>query len=270
MNFLLSYLKGICLGAGAILPGISSGVLCVVFGIYDKLIDSILNFFHNIKSNFLFLLPVVLGIGTGVVLFGNILFYLFETFPIQVAFTFIGIILGSIPLLLKEAHTKQGFRLSYLIYMIFSILITIILVILERNITYNLDTTNSLYLVMCGFFMSVGVVVPGVSSSAILMCLGVYNTYLASISNLYFPVLIPMGIGLILGGLLFLKAIQYLLRDYHIQTYYSIIGFVLGSVLIIYPGFTLDYSYITGLICCALGFKLANLVKNGTKKKTLS
>jgi len=261
MNFLFSYLKGIAIGAGAILPGVSSGVLCVIFGIYDKLLNSILEFFKDIKSNFLFLFPIILGLGTGIVLFGNILFCLFETYPIQTSFSFIGLILGSIPLLLKEVHKKYSFRLSYLLYTMFSILITLILIMLEKNITYNVNNTNFIYLVICGFFMSIGVVVPGVSSTAILMCLGIYNIYLSSVSSMYFPVLIPMGIGLIIGGVLFLKIIQYLLKHYHIQTYYSIIGFVIGSVLIIYPGFTLDSSHIVGLLCCVIGFKVANLLE---------
>lgn len=261
MGVLFNYLKGIGIGAGAILPGISSGVLCVILGIYDKLIDSVLNFFHDIRSNFLFLFPIALGVATGIVLFGNILFYFFEVYPVQTSFTFIGLILGSIPLLLKQAHEKQYFRLSYLLYLCFSVLITLILIMIEKNITYNVNSTNFLYLVICGFFMSIGVVVPGVSSTAILMCFGIYDTYLAAVSSLYLPVLIPMGIGLVFGGLLFLKVIQYLLKYCHIQTYYSIIGFVIGSAFIIYPGFELDFSYIIGLLCCLIGFKLANMFK---------
>lgn len=130
---------------------------------------------------------------------------------------------------------------------------------LENNLSYNINSNNWLYLILCGFFMSVGVVVPGVSSTAILMCFGIYDTYLASVSSLYFPVLIPLGIGLIIGGLLFLKLIQYFLNNYQVQTYYSIIGFVIGSVIIIYPGFYLDIEHIIGIICFFIGIKIANL-----------
>ena len=61
MNFIFDCIKGVAIGAGAILPGISSGVLCVIFGIYEKLIDSILNFFKSPKNNFRFLLPIMIG-----------------------------------------------------------------------------------------------------------------------------------------------------------------------------------------------------------------
>lgn len=261
MNFILNYFKGIAIGAGAILPGISSGVLCVIFGIYDKLIDAILGFFHSIKANFFFLFPILLGILSGVVLFGNLLTYLFESYPIQTSFSFIGLILGSIPLLLKQAHQKQNFRLSYGFYLLLSFFVTFLLILLERNIHYDTANPSFFYLILCGFFMSIGVVVPGVSSTAILMCFGIYQTYLSSVAMLYLPVLIPMGIGLLIGGFLFLKIIQYLLKNHFIQTYYAIIGFVLGSVLILYPGFSFDFSHIIALLCCAIGFKVANLLE---------
>ena len=61
LKFMQDFIKGIAIGSGAILPGISSGVLCVIFGIYEKLIDSILNFFKSPKNNFRFLLPIMIG-----------------------------------------------------------------------------------------------------------------------------------------------------------------------------------------------------------------
>ena len=262
MNFLISYAKGIALGAGAILPGISSGVLCVIFGIYERLINSILGFFKDINKNIRFLLPILLGIGCGIILFGNILVYLFENYNIPTLYTFMGLILGSIPIVLNKANNGHSFRLSYLLYSAISLLIAFILIMIENNLSYNITSNNWIYLMLSGFFMSNGVVVPGVSSTAILMCFGIYDIYLNSVATLYFPVLIPMGTGLIVGGFLFLKLIQYLLKHYPVQTYYSIIGFVIGSIFVIYPGFILTPSYIIGLLCFLIGFKIANLLEN--------
>ena len=100
MKFLSNCLKGVAIGSGAILPGISSGVFCVIFGIYEKLLDSILNFFSDIKSNLKFLLPIIIGVGLGIILFGNLLNFCIYKFPIQTNCIFIGLILGSIPALL--------------------------------------------------------------------------------------------------------------------------------------------------------------------------
>ena len=73
MNFILNFCMGILIGAGAILPGISSGVLCVIFGIYEKLVNSVLNLFKNFKEHFLLLFPISLGIFIGVLALANIL-----------------------------------------------------------------------------------------------------------------------------------------------------------------------------------------------------
>lgn len=76
MSLIINFFKGIAIGAGAILPGISSGVLCVILGIYEKLLDSVLSFFKNIKQNAKFLFPIVLGGIFGVLIFSKILNYL--------------------------------------------------------------------------------------------------------------------------------------------------------------------------------------------------
>ena len=134
MTFFKNCIKGIAIGAGAILPGISSGVLCVIFGIYEKLLDSILHFFKNTKKNFKFLFPICTGVAIGVLLFSNILKGLFEYFPIQIKGIFIGFMIGSIPELIKEVNEKEKFKLNYIIYAIVAFLIGIFSVILEKHL----------------------------------------------------------------------------------------------------------------------------------------
>lgn len=93
MNQICNFIKGVAIGAGAILPGISSGVICVIFGVYEKLLNAILNFFKNIKENFKLLFPIILGVMVGIIIFGNIIKCLFLAYPIQTKFTFIGLII---------------------------------------------------------------------------------------------------------------------------------------------------------------------------------
>lgn len=177
-NFIKDILKGICIGAGAILPGISSGVLCVIFGIYDKLVESVLGLFHNFKKNFTFLLPLGIGGMIGVILLGNILKFLLINYPMPTKYTFMGLILGSVPLLLKKIHTHERFKIKYCIYAITSFGLGLLMVLLENYIeTANLlaidfdfsstaslanllFTPSSLFLIFAGVCMSIGIVVP--------------------------------------------------------------------------------------------------------------
>ena len=237
MNFVSSFFKGIFIGMGAILPGISSGVFCIILGIYDKLINIFLDLFKNFKKNFIFLLPIGLGFLVGFLLFGKFLNILFLSYESECKSLFFGFIVGGLPSLIKTANKEHNFKPHFLIYTLLSLSLGIFLFILEEkynisNITYQ----NSIpYLFLSGLSMSLGIVIPGVSSTVILMCLGTYYTYLNAIANLDFSVLLPIGFGLLIGSLTLLFVIRFLFNKYYSQTFYTIIGFVLGSTLIIIP-----------------------------------
>ena len=261
LQFSKNVIKGIFLGAGAILPGISSGVLCVIFGIYEKLVNSILGIFKDFKNNFKFLFPLAIGGFVGILIFGKVLNFLFSRFPMQSNFAFMGLILGTTPTLLKNC-SKNGFKLHYLFYTLITFIFSIILLKYENSSPISCINVNYsvYYYVLCGFLMSIGVVVPGVSSTIILMILGIYGIYLESISCLNLSILIPMGIGLVIGAIIWLKIIQILLKNFNSQTFFAIIGFVLGSVLIMYPGFTTDINGFSSIllffICMFISFSL--------------
>ena len=267
MNGFLNIIKGIFIGAGAIVPGVSSGVLCVIFGIYEKLLDAVLNFFKDIKQNIKFLFPIALGVGIGVLLFSNILNYLLYEFPVQTKSIFIGLIIGTIPSLVKEVNEKETFKPQNVIYLLIALAIGIVTVVLENKlyISSNIEDMSFMYFVMCGAIMSLGIVVPGVSSTIILMLLGVYSVYLQSIANLYFPILIPMGVGLILGSIIVMKLTKRLLEKYYGKTFYAIIGFTIGSIFVLLPqGMSLIETMLC-VLCVFLGVyisRIPDVIKN--------
>lgn len=264
MAFLRNCAMGIAIGSVAILPGISSGIFCVIFGIYEKLIDSILNFFKYPKKNFKFLLPIIIGIFIGVFIFSNLINYFLVKFPIQTKSIFIGLILGSIPSLIKETNKNFKFKSSYFIYAILAFIIGIVSVFIEKNNSFNLENQSFsyIYLILSGFLMSAGVIIPGVSSTVILMILRVYPSYLSSISSLYFPTLIPIGIGLGLGSFILMKATNFLLKKYYTQTFYTIIGFTLGSIFVLLPNVQPDLNGLICIICISIGCLIINLFKD--------
>lgn len=258
LNKIKDFFIGILIGAGAILPGVSSGVICVVTGIYDKLVEAALGLFKNFKKNLVFLLPIAIGGFLGVFLFGNILKTLFNAFPVQTRFCFIGLILGSIPLLVKKINHEHTFKLQYLLFTITSFALGYFLVVLENHFSFNLVSNYSFgFLVLSGFLMSIGVIIPGISNTVILMCLGIYSVYINAIATLNLAILIPMGIGLIVGCLIFLIIVKLLLKYFYMQTYYSIIGFTLGSVLVLYRPITFDFIGFISIILLITGFWIA-------------
>lgn len=263
MKFLLDFIKGILIGAGCILPGISSGVLCVIFGIYEKILDSILNFFSDIIKNFKFLFSIALGGILGMIIFSKILRFLLYKFPMQTKSIFIGFILGGTILLYKEIKEKEKFKISNWFYLLISLAIGILMIVMENIVGIkNLENVSYIYLIFSGFLMSIGIVVPGVSSTIILMLLGVYSLYLNSISNIYLVVLFPMLIGIFLGCLLFMKIIKYLLDNFYVKTMYSIIGFSVGSIFVLMPQVNSILEFFIFSICILSGYYVIRLINN--------
>ena len=263
MKFMLDFIKGILIGAGCILPGISSGVLCVIFGIYEKLLNSVLNFFTDIRENFKFLFPIVLGGFVGIVIFSKILQYLLYQFPMQTKSIFIGLILGGVIILFKQISTKKELKKRNLLYLLVSLIIGISMVFLENKIGIeNLENVSYIYLILSGFLMSIGIVVPGVSSTIILMLLGIYSLYLSSISVLYLPVLIPIAIGVLVGSLVFMKIIKYLLDKFYVQTMYSIIGFTIGSIFVLLPEVQSVIEIFIAGLCVLIGYYCMTLLND--------
>ena len=265
MQALSNFIKGIFIGLGAILPGISSGVICIVVGLYEKLLNSVLNFFRDIKNNFKFLFPIISGAIVGIVLFSKIILYFFNVIPCQTKSLFIGLLLGSIYILAKSNTQKHISNKSNHISFIICFLVGLGLIYLETfiniGVEYSSNNSNSLFLILSGFLMSAGIIVPGVSSTVILMILGIYYTYLSALSTLNISVLIPMVVGIGIGSILFMKIIQILLNKYHSQTMFGIIGFSLGSILILFPNYSFNLESIIGLILLYLGFIIGKSIK---------
>ena len=267
MKSLSNFIKGIFIGSGAMLPGISSGVICMVLGLYEKLLVSVLNFFKDIKSNFKFLFPIVSGILLGIILFSNILLCCFNIIPCQTKSLFIGLLLGSIYILAnsnikeKKYTDNKSQYISFFICFIIGLGLIYLESIVNINNEYIPNTYNSSFLILSGFCMSIGIVIPGVSNTVILMLLGVYSTYLSAISVVNMNVLFPMMLGAGIGSIIFMKIIQKLLNKYHSQTIFGIIGFSLGSVLILYPGYSFNLESIISIILLFLGFIIGKNIK---------
>lgn len=233
------------------------GVFCVIFGLYEKLLDSFLHFFRDIKKNTFFLLPIAIGALVGIFLLSHILQIAFDNFYVITSYIFMGLILGSIPIVVKQSKI-QKITFTHIMCLVLSLSFSLYLIVLENGSTKMLSSFSIYYLILAGFLMSAGIVIPGVSKTAILMMMGVYSSYLSAISSLNFSILIPMGIGLILGGVIFMLIINLLFLHFKSYTYFLILGFVIGSVFVIFPGFTLSFECILGVFLAGLCFFVTN------------
>lgn len=258
MNFLFDFLKGLAIGIGAIAPGVSGGALAVIFGIYENLTYAIANIFKNFKGKVLYLLPIGLGGIVGVLVFSNIMEYLFEHYNVEVRYLFVGLMIGTFPSVFKTAN-KNGFKKKYLISFLIALLSTALFTFLEDGIVniVSEDAPGILELIIYGVIVGFGTIVPGVSSSVILMYIGAYNTLLRAIASVNISLLMPIGIGFVLSFLVLAKVISFLFQYAYGYTYYAVLGFVIGSIVPIFPGAGFSLQYLISFIIMVIGFSIS-------------
>lgn len=255
-------LFGLIIGLGFIIPGVSGGVIATILGIYDKCINMIINFRKNIKYNFSYLFPIIIGIILSVLFFSNIILYLLDYHTEFISYVFIGLILGCIPFLLKEIKIKSNKNIAIIPFLI-TFIFGIILFLIEHNLDVTESTPSILKMTLAGSLYAVGKIVPGISGAALLMLVGIYKYLLTIIANpllINFKIIlsfIPFIISFIVSAYFILKLINYLLINYFRLTYSAIIGFVLSSILFIYPNnFNLSSLIIT-ILSFIISFNLS-------------
>ena len=253
---LILFVKGIVVGMANIIPGVSGGTIAVVTGIFDPLIEAINTLFKKFKKNLKFLIPVGLGLVAGVLAFSKLIGFLLQRFPLQTGLFFAGLVVGSIPLILKKSREGSTFKGVYLIPFAVCALAVTALAIIQTYFSNDAGgaaagalpvlTFGMVLKLFFGGMLSAGaMVVPGVSGSLVMMLLGIYDDMLAIISGLVsfkdiHTVLsaalcaVPLGLGIIAGIFTIARIIGFLFKKFRTGTYYGILGLLCGSVLALF------------------------------------
>ena len=224
-----NFLKGIIVGIGGIAPGLSGSVLLVIFGLYQKTIDAIGTLFKNFKKNILFLVPLFLGFGVGILLFSKVIDFFLSNFEMQTRFTFLGLVIGTIPLFYNEVK-KEWFSNKYYAIIIISAILGIYLFTVNKGSFPQIENPNLLQSILLGVAVAASSIIPGVDSAVILSTLGLYELYVTSLANFNLGILIPAGIGLVFGALIISFIISKLIKNYYTITFSIIFGLFISII----------------------------------------
>ena len=262
MTQIINFVKGIFIGIAVVIPGLSGSIFAVVVGLYEKMIHAVSDFRKNIKKNILFLLPIVLGAVVGILLSTKLILMLCETYTQQAYFFFIGLVLGSIPLVLRKLKGKK-FHPAYLLITLFSMGLILLMGFFSNadagegavNTAYYLTGLKDTVLILFSGFLSCALMsIPGESGSVTLMVLGQYNKVYGAVSEctdmLKYLIsgefdrawessrsiwlVLAFAIGGIAGFILISKLIAKLLAKFEAQTYYGVGGMILGAIIILF------------------------------------
>ena len=233
ISWIARMLKGMIIALGFILPGVSGGVLAAILGIYERMIRFLAHIKENFVENVLYFTPVAIGMVLGIAAFSYPVNLLLDNYKVIVLWGFAGAIIGTIPSLIKESVKESDrdradtvtFWLSFILSGIF---------LYSLNGMVGTLPANFLSFVLAGALIALGILIPGLSPSNLLLILGLYTPMLTGFKRLdLFGTFLPIGIGGALALILFSKAMDYILKHYHSRVYHFIIGIVLSSTLLI-------------------------------------
>lgn len=271
---LINFIKGFILGVANVIPGVSGGTMAVSMGVYELILSSIVNFFKDIKGNFSKLLPIALGILVAIVSTSKLVTYALTNYKAQTLCLFIGLIFGGVSLIMKKIRGK-GSKTNYLIFfVVFFLVISLNFLktgLIEISFT-NMGIIDYILLLVMGFIASSAMVIPGISGSFILMVLGYYDKIIYTISTITdfsklgsnLLILVPFGIGVVMGIIFMAKLITNLIKKHETKTYFAIMGFVLSSVVVLLLQLT-DFKFTfvniaTSLFALCWGYMLARAI----------
>lgn len=256
-QWLLRILQGALIGGGAILPGISGGVLAVTFGLYQPLMELLSHPIKTFKKEYTMFIPFLIGWLAGFVGLARAVELLFRTSSVLAVFLFIGLIVGTLPSLFREAGKYGTSRRSWTGFTISLIVLYGLFLLLQTNATLSM-TPNVGWFFFCGVVWGFSLVIPGLSSSSILIFMGLYQAMTAGIARLDFAVIIPLILGIALTVVLSARLVNHLLKKYYSIVYHVILGIVIASTLMIIPSDYADHSvFLTGLAGFVAGCAIA-------------
>lgn len=246
-NKIILMLKGAVFGVANVIPGVSGGTIALTMGVYEDFISSISNFFNKPKKSLKFLLPFGIGAALSILLMSKLISFCLDKFPFPTTLFFVGLILGGVPMLTKKVRKKKVKTTNLGLFALTFSIVMIMFFMKSGNNFVNLESPNILmYIILglVGMIAAATMIIPGVSGSFVLMLLGFYepivNTVgdLTNFSNLAHNllILVPFGLGVVLGMILIAKLIEYLFKKYEIPTYYAILGFVIASIITLIIG----------------------------------
>lgn len=233
LSWLTRIIKGIVIALGFILPGISGGVLAAILGIYERMIVFLAHPFKDFKENVLYFIPVAIGMLLGIGLFSYPIEYLLENYQVFVLWSFAGAIIGTIPSLLKES-TRESDRDKIDLAWFWTTFIISGIGLYALNFVVGILTPSFFNFILAGSLLALGILVPGLSPSNLLLILGLYAPMLTGFKTFdLFGTFLPIGIGAGATLIIFSKLMDYALNNYHSRVYHFIIGIVLSSTILI-------------------------------------
>ena len=223
------FFKGIIVGLGGVAPGLSGSVLLIIFGLYQKTLDALGSLLTNFRKNLKFLAPLVAGMFLGVLLFSKLIDFFLHTYEMPTRFCFLGLILGTLPMVWQEVR-KEGFSRKYYAVILLAALAGTWFFTVNPNAFPQVVNPTLLQKLLLGVAVAATAIVPGVDPAVFLSTLGFYEMYVSALANVDLSVLIPMVGGLAAGAVAISFTMSRLFKRFYTASFSVIFGIFLSMI----------------------------------------
>ena len=223
------FFKGIIVGLGGVAPGLSGSVLLIIFGLYQKTLDALGSLLKDFRKNLRFLAPLVAGMFLGVLLFSKVIDFFLNTYEMPTRFCFLGLILGTLPMVWQEVK-KEGFSRKYYPVILLAALGGTWFFTVNPNAFPQVTDPTLLQKLLLGVAVAATAIVPGVDPAVFLSTLGFYEMYVSALANVDFAILIPMVGGLVVGAVAISFAMSWLFKRFYTAAFSVIFGIFLSMI----------------------------------------
>ena len=223
------FLKGIIVGLGGVAPGLSGSVLLIIFGLYQKTLEALGSLLTDFRKNLKFLAPLVAGMFLGVLLFSKLIDFFLNTYEMPTRFCFLGLILGTLPMVWKEVR-KEGFSRKYYALIALAAAFGVWFFTVNPNAFPQVSDPTLLQKLLLGVAVAATAIVPGVDPAVFLSTLGFYEMYVSALANLELSILIPMVGGLAMGAVAISFVMSWLFKRFYTASFSVIFGIFLTMI----------------------------------------
>lgn len=223
------FFKGIIVGIGGVAPGLSGSVLLIIFGLYRKTLEALGTLLTDLRKNLRFLLPLVAGMFTGVLLFSRVIDFCLGNFEMPTRFCFLGLILGTLPMVWREVR-KEGFRKGYFLLVALAAVAGTWVFTVNPNAFPQVTDPTLFQSILLGVAVAATAIIPGVDPAVFLSTLGFYEMYVHALATLELSILAPMVVGLALGAVGISFGMSWLFKRFYTPTYSVIFGIFLSMI----------------------------------------
>ena len=289
MKFIIDILKGCVMGIANVIPGVSGGTMAVSMGIYDRLITALTHLFKEFKKSFVTVLPIGIGMVIGILGLSRLIEWMFGIIPVQTNLFFIGLILGGLPMMIKEVKGKKvnaGCIFGFIFFFLLVVGLSLLDGIKGTDADLSFSILTELKLFCVGVVAAATMVIPGVSGSMMLMLMGYYEPVISAINSTVdalramdmdglmsgILILAPLGIGVVVGIFAIAKIIEWLFNKFATVVYWCIIALIAASPIAIiimnhdiFAGMN-AVVVITAVIALAVGCVIAYFLGGDVKK----